>query len=187
MAMPNVKRRWTVAERDQLPDDGSRYEVIDGELFVTPAPAWRHQAAVLRLATLLDAYVSRERIGAVLPAPADVVFSEDRGVQPDVFVVPLVDGRRPERFDDVRRLLLVAEVLSPSTARADRVRKRTLYRDEQVPEYWVVDLDARTFERTTPHEDRPELLSEQLVWSPDGCNQPLVIDLEAYFTSVLDA
>jgi Uma2 family endonuclease len=98
-----------------------------------------------------------------------------------------VAGRRPEHFDEVRRLLVVAEVLSPSTARADRVRKRTLYRDEQVPEYWVVDLDARTFERTTPREERPEILSEQLVWRPDGSSQPFVIDLEAYFASVLDA
>src|SRR3954466_5123440 len=103
MAMPDVKRRWTVAERDRLPDDGNRYEVIDGDLFVTPAPAWRHQAAVVRLTSLLDAYLAKDHIGVVLPAPADVVFTEDRGVQPDVFVAPLVDGRRPEHFDDVRR------------------------------------------------------------------------------------
>jgi Uma2 family endonuclease len=187
MAMPDVKRRWTVAERDRLPDDGNRYEVIDGDLFVTPAPAWRHQAAVVRLTSLLDAYLAKDHIGVVLPAPADVVFTEDRGVQPDVFVAPLVDGRRPEHFDDVRRLLLVAEVLSPSTARADRVRKRALYREEGVPEYWVVDLDARTFERTTPADDRPEIVVERLAWRPQGSNEPLMIDLPAYFAAVLDA
>lgn len=186
MAMPELKRRWTIAERDRLPDDGNRYEVIDGELFVTPAPAWRHQAAVFELARLVADYAGRWRIGAVLPAPADVVFSMDRGVQPDVFVVPLVDGHRPEHFDDVRRLLLAVEVLSPSTARADRVRKRALYREEGVPEYWIVDLDARTFERTTPADDRPEVLTERLGWQPDSAQEPLVIDVPAYFAMVLD-
>lgn len=187
MAMPELNRRWTVAERDQLPDDGNRYEVIDGELFVTPAPAWRHQAAVFELARIIADYVEPQGIGAVLPAPADVVFTEYRGVQPDLFVVPLVNGRRPAHFDDVRRLLVAVEVLSPSTARADRVRKRALYRDEGVPEYWIVDLDARTFERTTPADERPEVLTEQLAWHPEGATEPLVIDIPAYFAAVLDA
>ena len=188
MPAPHIEaKRWTVEMLDALPDDGNRYEIIDGELFVTPAPAWRHQAAVARLWSILDSYLQRERIGVALLAPADVVFAEDRGVQPDVFVVPLVEGKRPEHFDDVRRLLLAAEVLSPSTARADRVKKRSLYRDEQVPEYWVVDLDARTFERTTPGDDRPEVLVDQVVWRPERASEPLVIDLAAYFASVLDA
>jgi Uma2 family endonuclease len=187
MAMPEVKRRWTVAERDQLPDDGNRYEVIDGELFVTPAPAWRHQAAVLELAKLLDSYVGQHGIGVVLPAPADVVFGDDRGVQPDLFVVPLVDGRRPEHFDEVRQLLLAVEVLSPSTARADRVRKRRLYREEGVPDYWIVDLDARTFERTTPADDRLEIVTERLVWKPAGASEALTIDIPAYFEVVLQS
>lgn len=186
MGMPELERHWTVAERDQLPDDGNRYEVIDGELLVTPAPAWRHQRAVSVLNSLLTAYVNRERIGDVIPAPADVVFAQDRGVQPDLFVAPLVDGRRPERFEEVGRLLLVVEILSPSTARADRVKKRRLYRDEGVPEYWIVDLDARTFERTTPADDRPEILVERLVWKPDEAIESLVVDIPAYFAAALD-
>ena len=185
MAMPQVKHRWTVAERDALPDDGNRYEVIDGELFVTPAPAWRHQAAVSVLNTVLADYLQRQRVGVVLPAPADVVFADDRGVQPDLFVVPGIDGRRPEHFDEVRRLLLAVEILSPSTARADRVAKRRLYRTEQVPEYWIVDLDARTFERTTPADERPEILVDRLVWQPEGATEPLVLGVPGYFAAVL--
>jgi Uma2 family endonuclease len=92
-----------------------------------------------------------------------------------------------ETLDDVRRLLLAVEVLSPSTARADRVRKRALYRDEGVPEYWMVDLDARTFERTKPADDRPEVLAERVVWMPEDVREPLVIELVAYFAAVLDA
>lgn len=186
MAMPQVKGRWTVAERDALPDDGNRYEVIDGELFVTPAPAWRHQAAVSVLNAMLVEYLQRQSVGIVLPAPADVVFADDRGVQPDLFIVPRVDGRRPEHFDEVRRLLLAVEILSPSTARADRVAKRRLYRAEQVPEYWIVDLDARTFERTTPSDERPEILIERVVWTPDGASEPLIIEIPAYFAAVLE-
>ena len=185
MGMPNFKRQWTVAERDELPDDGNRYEVIDGELFVTPAPAWRHQEASLYLYRLLADYLGLERIGHAFAAPADVVFSPRRGVQPDVFVVPLVGGRRPEHFDEVKRLVLAVEVLSPSTARADRVAKRAMFRDEGVPEYWIVDLDARTFERSTPAESRPEILAELLEWFPDGAAEPLVIDLVAWFATVL--
>jgi Uma2 family endonuclease len=186
MVMPNLKRQWTVADRDELPDDGNRYEVIDGELFVTPAPAWRHQDAVGELYAHIAEYLRREPIGHAVMAPADVVFSPTRGVQPDLFVVPLVGGRKPRHFDDVRRVLLAVEVLSPSTARADRVNKRTLYHEEQVREYWIVDLDSRIVERSTPSEPRPEILDSRLVWLPDGATNPLAIDLAAYFEKVLE-
>ena len=140
MHMPTLKRRWTADDLRDLPDDGNRYEVIDGELFVTPAPSWEHQRAAAELYSLIAAYLQREPYGDVLIAPADVPFSRTRSVQPDLFVVPLVGGRRPRKFEDVGRLLLAVEILSPSTARADRVSKRVLFRDEGVSEYWVVDL-----------------------------------------------
>ncbi|MEO7084803.1 MAG: Uma2 family endonuclease [Gemmatimonadaceae bacterium] len=184
--MPNVKRQWTVDDLLDLPDDGNRYEIIDGELFVTPAPAWRHQEAVGALYSRLRGYADQQRIGHVFAAPADVGFSRTRLVQPDVFVVPLVDGRRPEHFDEVRRLLLAIEVLSPSTSRADRVAKRMLYRSENVSEYWIVDLDARIIERSIPAESRPELLVDKIVWHPDGATEPLVLELVDYFAAVLD-
>ena len=118
MRMPTLKRRWTADDLADLPDDGQRYEVIDGELFVTPAPSLRHQRAIFELARILADYVESEGIGDMIIAPADVRFSDARNVQPDVFVMPLVDGRRPRRFEDAGRLLLAVEVLSPSTARA---------------------------------------------------------------------
>ena len=126
-------------------------------------------------------------MGHVFLAPADVIFTPTRLVQPDVFVTRLVNGRRPEEFVAASGLLVAAEVLSPSTARADRVAKRTLFRDEGVPEYWIVDLDARTFERTTPGDARPEMLVDSLAWYPEGAAAPLIIDLVAYFARVLDA
>jgi len=186
MAMPQIKDHWTVADRDALPDDGNRYEVIDGELFVSPAPALRHQQAVGVLYRIVADYLDREHVGYVFVAPADVVFSPTRGVQPDVLVLPLANGRRPEHFDDVRHVLLAVEVLSPSTARADRVAKRRLYREEKVDEYWIVDLDARTFERSTPADPMVEVLADVLEWRPADSAAPLSIDLPSYFTRVLD-
>src|SRR5204862_4750624 len=187
MRMPTLKRRWTVDDLQDLPDDGNRYEVIDGELFVTPAPSLRHQEAIAQLHRILSDYLAKDRVGHAYFAPADIVFSPKRGVQPDVLVMPLLNGRRPERFEDVGRLLLAAEIVSPSSARADRVVKRTLFRDEGVDEYWVVDLDARTFERSTRSDPRVEILSERLVWMPSGASASLEIDLIDYFVRVLDA
>ena len=186
MHMPGLERHWTVDDLQDLPDDGQRYEVIDGEMFVTPAPSLTHQEAVAALYMRLATYLSRERVGHAFFAPANVVFSRTRGVQPDVFVVPLIDGRRPKRFEDVGRLLLAAEVLSPTTARADRVAKRRLFREEGVAEYWVVDLDSRTIERSTPAEARVEAHVERIEWRPEGTKSPLVIELSEYFAQVLD-
>ncbi|HTE46367.1 MAG TPA: Uma2 family endonuclease [Gemmatimonadaceae bacterium] len=184
MRMPTLKRRWTADDLQDLPDDGNRYEVIDGELFVTPSPTSVHQEAAGRLYRLLANYLDTERVGHPFIAPLDVEFSNTRVVQPDVFVVPLVAGRRPERFG---RLLLAVEVLSPSTARADRVAKRVLFRNEAVAEYWIVDLDSRTIERSTPADERVDVLADQLSWHPQDAASPLIIDLSHYFADVLEA
>jgi len=186
MHMLKTQREWTVDDLQDLPDDGSRYEIIDGELFVSPSPIWRHQDAVALLHRLLTDYLKIERVGHTFFSPADIAFSRTTVVQPDVFVVPLVSGRRPANFQAAGRMLLAAEVSSPSTARLDRVKKRSLFRGEGVPEYWIVDLDARTIERSTPTELRPEILDERLEWFPEGASAPLVIDLVQYFASVFD-
>jgi Uma2 family endonuclease len=186
MVMPDLMRRdWTLDDLQALEDDGKRYEIIDGELFVTPSPSWPHQDAAGELYLILSRYARSQRIGHVLQAPADVAFSPRRIVQPDIFVVPLIEGQKPRTFEQAGALLLAAEVLSPSTARADRVAKRRLYREELVAEYWIIDLDARTIERSTPSESRPELLSDQIEWHPPGAGEPLLIELAAYFGVVL--
>ena len=186
MRMALDTRAWTVADLADMPDDGQRYEVIDGELFVTPAPSLRHQDAVLALATRLRPYVMRESVGHLVVAPADVTFSPRSGVQPDLFVTQLVNGKRPGKSSDIRGLLLAVEVLSPSSVRADRVVKRSLYRDEGVTEYWVVDLDARRLERSTAADAHVAIESGDLQWHPAGATLPLVIDLKEYFAEVLD-
>ena len=187
MGMPSAEKVWLAADLADLPDDGNRYEVIDGELHVTPAPSLDHQEAVARLWSILAPYVESQRCGHAFIAPADVTFSRTRGVQPDVFVLPRSGKRRPRTFIEVGRLLLAAEVLSPSTERWDRVEKRRVYREHSVPEYWIVDLEARAFERSTPGEETPVIVRRQLTWQPEGTAEPLVIDVEQYFRDVLDA
>jgi Uma2 family endonuclease len=182
---PDVKA-WTIEDLAAMPDDGQRYEVIDGELFVTPSPSLRHQRAIGALYLLLAPYVRKHAIGEPVMAPADVTFSRRRGVQPDLFVAPLVNGRRPKELTDIRELVLAVEVVSPSSARADRVVKRAMYRDQGVGEYWVVDLDARVIEVSTPATDGVEVLADSLEWRPRNAPAPLVIDLKRYFDEVVE-
>jgi len=186
MYMPTLRRHWTVEDLEDLPSDGNRYEVIDGELFVTPAPSYRHGAAVGEIFARLREFLRRERVGFAFGAPIDIGFAADRVVEPDVVILPLIAGRRPEHFRDVRRVLVAIEVVSPSSARADRVDKRDLYRAEGVAEYWVVDLDARVIERSTPSDARVEVLDEEITWRCEGAAEPFVMDLTDYFAEVLD-
>ena len=186
LVLRSLDTTWNYARWEQLPDDGNRYEVIDGQLFVTPAPSALHQRAVGRIFLRLENYLRGKTWGEVLFSPADISFSEDRLVQPDVFVAPPgPSGRRVREWSEIRGLLLAVEVLSPSTARADRQTKRRLYQEEGVPEYWIVDLDARVVERWRPGDERPEIVAATLTWQPDPSAAPLHLDLSVLFHEVL--
>ena len=131
MHMPATRERWTAEAVRALPDDGNRYELIDGVLLVTPAP-----------------------------------------------------GRAPADWPDMRELLLACEVLSPSTARYDRVVKRRFFSRTRVHEYWVVDLDAEVIERSRRGEEHVDVIAEQLVWQPTEANMALTIDLPTFFRGI---
>ncbi len=184
MGMPQTTHVWTPDEVRALPDDGRRYEVVLGELLVTPSPSFSHQEAVGQLFRLLSDYTERTGVGHVSMSPADIEPEEGALVQPDIFVGPLPEGRRPSSWADFSRLLLAVEVLSPSTARADRTVKRRLFQRSGVPEYWIVDVDARLVERWRPGDDRPEVLTESLTWQPDPAVEQLRVDLPAFFARV---
>jgi len=178
---------WTVELVRALPDDGKRYEVLDGELFVTPAPGNPHQRAVGALYLVLAPYTRDNGVGETWLAPTDLVFGPRRLLEPDLFVVALVAGKRTMDEDEMpRRLLLTVEILSPSTRRADRVRKRAIYMDEGVPEYWIVDLDARLIERWRQGDARPEIVTGSLTWQPVAGAPALELDLPRFFAEVLD-
>ena len=184
MGMPLPHTDWTVEMVNALPDDGNRYEVIDGALLVTPAPSDVHQRAVWQLIVLLDPYVKKLRLDG-LSAPSSVTFSRRSEVQPDVLVRPPgKDGRPAARFSDVGVLLLAVEVLSPQTKRTDRGVKRVLYQGEAVRDYWIVDIDARTIERWTPTSLRGEVFVDEIQWQPLDSHEPFVLDVAGYFRAV---
>ena len=184
MGMPATQTHWTVDMVHALPDDGNRYEIIDGELLVTPAPSFDHQDAAFQLAKRLDAYLAIYRVGHMFMAPTDVVFDARTLVQPDVVVVPLIAGKRPRTQAEAGKPLLAVEIVSPGSARTDRVRKRELYQREGVPEYWIVDPDARVIERWRPEDSRPEILVNRIGWQPAGAAEPMTIELGEFWDEV---
>lgn len=128
-----------------FPEDNLRREIIDGELFVTAAPVTRHQRVVAGLTGRLWLFAQTGG-GEVLPAPYDVYFSETNVVEPDVIFVAAEHRSRLEKRFLRSAPDLVVEVSSPSTRRLELVRKRDLYEQFEVPEYWFVDLDADRIE-----------------------------------------
>lgn len=187
MGMPALqKHHWTAADVRALIQENQhwpRYELLDGELLVTPSPARAHQFAVTAMVILLGNYCRHEGIGVALVSPADLELAPETIMQPDVFVVPeeLSDNDDGVRWQDITRLLLAVEVLSPSTLTQDRVRKRDFYLANGVPEYWIVDTDARVIERWAPAQATPDLRRDELVWHPRGGTQPLRLDVPEFF------
>lgn len=177
------QKRWTRKAVLALPDDSNRYELIAGELVVTPAPSGRHQLALMALYDWLRPLVDTAGLGGVLVSPADIALGEDEILQPDLFVYRTATGEPLGNWSDISELFLVAEILSPSSARYDRDIKRRRYQRAAVPEYWIVDLDGRVIERWRREDSRPEVLGERLLWSPaNGVEEEL--DLAAFFSKV---
>ena len=177
---------WTTEAVIALPDDRRRYELVDGELLVTAVVSFQHQHVLSELMLRLGAYTEDNIIGDTLPSPADLVLDPRTLVKPDLFVLPRVNGQRILEWSDVEgRLLLAIEVMSPATARADRLIKRQRYQRAGI-EYWVVDADARLVERWRPGDERPEIIADRLEWQPDPAIAPLSIDLPELFRQALD-
>ena len=138
---------WTYEDYLRLPDDGRRYEIIQGVLYVTAAPRFNHQYVVGELFAVLRAYVRERGLGVVIPAPFEVHLGERiRPVQPDLIFLRAARQPSPEAGHFEGAPDLVVEVLSPSTARTDRVVKFWVYEQSGVPEYWIVDPHARSVE-----------------------------------------
>jgi Uma2 family endonuclease len=136
----------TYHEYALLPRDRNRYEVIDGELYVTPSPSVAHQLAVGHLAMLLGTHVDATGLGRVLIAPLDVLLSETTIVQPDALFLSSSKIPSPTVKNIQVAPDLVIEVLSESTAEQDRVHKKRIYARHGIPQYWIVDPENRTLE-----------------------------------------
>jgi Uma2 family endonuclease len=171
---------WTAARVRRLPDDGIRYECVDGELFMTPAPVSRHQRVVGDLSFILHAYVQRHTLGEVWTSPADIELDRRTLVQPDIFVTPYArDITRT--WTALRDFRLIVEVRSPSTARADRTVKRERYQRYRMPNYCVVDTEANAVEWWTPDDAAPVVHTEWLSRAPELEVAPLTVHLPTFF------
>ena len=191
MGMATTERIYHTADMVRVlnaaePRHWPRYECVYGELLVTPAPTGPHQIVAARLHSALAAYIAANGLAATaLFPPGDISWGrDDVTVQPDVFVLPMDETRElwhSRSWAGIRRLLLVTEVLSPSTRHADRFRKRLLYQEERVPRYWILDPDTRTAEIWTPEAHFPAIERETLVWHPEGAGEPFTCALAALF------
>ncbi len=147
-----------------MPEDGKRYEAIEGELYVTPAPSFRHQRVSLKLALALHRLLEEPGHGIIAAAPVGVEFAESQeGVQPDLIFVSNARRRRVAEEGIRGAPDLVVEILSPGTAERDRTVKKKLYQRQGVAQYWIVDPDGDSVEvwdfessagRPTRHLDR---------------------------------
>lgn len=165
----------------EAPADGKRYEVVWGELLVTSKVSFAHQGAILDILVPLADFCKRYRLGEAFLGPADISWSPDTLVKPDVFVAPSAEIRASEDWSTVKTLRLVAEILSEETARADRFPKRRLYQEQGVDPLWLVDLEREYVEVWTPNDRFPRIETEQLTWHPQGAAEPLVIPVASLF------
>ncbi len=145
MAITKPAGTWTYEDLFALPDDGRRYEIIEGELYEMPAPSWDHAVTIMNLILLL-APVVQALGGRVLTAPLNVFFEGADPVQPDIVVLlpesaAIGAGRGVEGAPD-----LLIEVLSPANRGHDLLTKRALYARAGVREYWIVDPASRAVE-----------------------------------------
>jgi len=141
--------RWTSQDLESLPDDGKRYEIIDGELYVSKQPDWHHQLVCSRVWELLQVWSRQTKGGVAIFAPG-VIFADDDDVAPDVVWISrerFAIARQPDgKLHSAPELMV--EVLSPGVTnlRRDREAKLKLYSRRGVLEYWIVNWQERCIE-----------------------------------------
>lgn len=182
--MATVVQPLTYDDLLALPDDGRRYELIDGELIELTSPSTKHQLLILRLGGVLDVLVTRLGLGWVFPAPLDVYLAPTNVVQPDLVFV----GREraaivhPNVIRGVPNL--VVEILSPSTRVRDETRKKNLYARFGVDEYWLVDHNAETIRVYALVDGRYELVEQAGAMLRSLVLPALELDVPALFVGV---
>ena len=173
-------QRWTYAEFARLPSDGKRYEVIAGELYVTPAPRPVHQEIVAKLLEGLRRHAESHALGWVLPGPIDVLFAEGDYLEPDLVFLRkerkgILSDRGLEGPPD-----LVVEVTSPSTGERDRRLKRDRYLHYGVPEYWVVDTSTERVE-VYRADGSSSVHADAVTWRPHPGASRLTLEVPPLF------
>lgn len=139
-----LRRLLTAEDLAALPDDGNRYEIIGGQLIVSPSLTYRHQRVSMKLGNVLDTYLTNKGIGEIVAAPMDVLLSSNDVVQPDLLVVLNDRSSIVQQGKVIGAPDLVIEILSPSSIEADFLRKSKLYERSGVREYWLVNPEGET-------------------------------------------
>jgi Uma2 family endonuclease len=176
MSTPTIQRtRWTTSDIDLLPDNGARYEIIDGELFMSKQPHWHHQELCGNIYQELRTWSQSSRLGRASITPG-VLFSESDNVIPDV--VWISNERLTALMDEAGHLTgapeLVIEVLSPGAEneRRDREAKLKLYESRGVREYWIVDWRLQQIE--VYQREHALLRLAATLFAEDELNSPLL-------------
>ena len=178
MHMATATKQWTLEEVHSLPDDGNKYELVRGELFVTPPPTDPHETIGARLTRLIDPFVEQHGLGFVY-RPRAVMRFQGSEVEPDL-MVRQVHPSAKARWDDAPIPILIVEILSPGTRRRDQVQKRSLYMDAGVAEYWMIDPERSAIVVVRP--DVAELLvRDTMTWSPPGAPASLTFEVARVF------
>lgn len=138
--------KFTYADYENLPSDGKQYQIVEGELFMTPAPFTKHQVVSSNIFRILDEHVRNHDLGKVFYAPVDFVLSDINIVQPDLFFIKkerlsIIGEKNIQSSPD-----MIVEILSSHSEKLDRVHKKSLYEKFGVKEYWLVDTKAETVE-----------------------------------------
>lgn len=181
MHMAQLKA-WTIDDLYRLPDDGNRYEVLHGELYVTPPPSSDHATVIARLNRILMPFVDRHGLGLIF-MNHPVIQAGESHVEPDLIV------RQPpapkSKWKDAPIPILVVEVLSPGTWRRDVGPKRDFYVNEvRVPDYWIIDEERRQVTLARP-DTRDRVITDRFEWSPAGTNASLAINLDDLFVPIV--
>ncbi|QLE55378.1 Uma2 family endonuclease [Nostoc sp. TCL26-01] len=179
------KLRWNTADLELFPDDGKRYEIIDGELFVTRAPHWKHQRVCVRISNTLDNWSQMTGLGETVTAPG-IVFGDNDNVIPDVAWAS--NERISQSLDEAGHLTaapeLVVEVLSfgHENEKRDRELKLKLYSSQGVREYWIVNWRQQQVE--VYRRERGILRLVVTLFNGDQLNSPLLPDFNCAIASL---
>lgn len=145
MTVAIEKKRFTYEDYLKTPDD-IRYELIEGELIMTPSPVPYHQRIVMNIGFKMEEFVKKNRIGKVFIAPCDVYLDNENVLQPDILFISneranIIGEKNIQGAPD-----LVVEILSENSAYNDLIRKKKLYARFGVKEYWIVDPELKTLD-----------------------------------------
>jgi len=173
--------RYTLADLDAFPDDGNRYELLDGLLLVTPAPSLTHQHVVATLVRLLTVYLDSSV--ASVYSPGSVEVEPNVHLEPDLLIVPRTEPIT-KKWTGIRNWWLAIEVSGRGSRVYDRDFKHAAYTSIGVRDVWRVDLRERCITVSSHGNEETEAYEDQFIWHPPELSTPLVIDVPSIFAGV---